>query len=40
MYINARKAVEETIILQEMGHKQPTTPVQVDNSTAKGIVNK
>ena len=40
MYSNARKAVEERIILQEMGHKQPTTPVQVDNSTAEGIVNK
>ena len=26
MYINARKAVEERIILEEMGHKQPATP--------------
>lgn len=40
MYINARKAVEERIILEEMGHKQPATPFQVDNSTAEGIVNK
>ena len=40
MYINARKAIEEQIILKEMGHKQPATPVQVNNSTAKGIVNK
>ncbi len=40
MYINACKAVEECIILDVMGHKQPATPVQVDNSTAKGIVNK
>ncbi len=40
MYINARKAVEEQIILEEMGHKQPANPVQVDNSTAKGIINK
>ncbi len=23
-----------------MGHKQPATPIQVNNSTAKGIVNK
>jgi hypothetical protein len=23
-----------------MGHKQPATPVQVNNSTAEGIVNK
>ena len=40
MYINARKAVEERLILDEMGHKQPATPFQVDNSTAEGIVNK
>ncbi len=40
MNINARKAVEERIILEEMGHNQPATPVQVDNSTAKGIINK
>jgi hypothetical protein len=40
MYINARKAVEERIILDAMGHKQPATPVQVDNSTAEGIVTK
>ena len=36
MYINARKAVEEQIILEEMGHKQPATPVQVDNSSTNG----
>ena len=40
MYINARKAVEERIIFQEMGHEQPATPVQGNNSTAEGIVNK
>jgi hypothetical protein len=40
MYTNAHKAVEERIILDAMGHKQPANPVQVDNSTAKGIVNK
>ena len=40
MYINAHTAVEEQIILEEMGHKQPATPVQVNNSTAEGIINK
>ena len=40
MYINARKAVEERIILEEMGDNQPATPIQVDNSTAEGIINK
>ena len=23
-----------------MGHPQPTTPIQIDNSTAEGIINK
>ncbi len=40
MYINAHKAVEEHMILDTMGHKQPATPIQVDNSMTKGIVNK
>eukprot|EP00956_Cyclotella_meneghiniana_P004110 scaffold5006_cov20-Cyclotella_meneghiniana.AAC.2 len=39
LYINARKAVEERNILEEMGHKKPPTPIQTDNSTAEGIVN-
>jgi hypothetical protein len=40
MCINACKAVKEHIILDAMGHKQPATPIQVDNSMAEGIVNK
>jgi hypothetical protein len=39
LYINARKGVEECNILEEMGHLQPPTPVQTDNSTADDIVN-
>ena len=39
LYINARKAVEIRNILDELGHKQPPTPIQTDNSTAEGIVN-
>jgi hypothetical protein len=39
VYINARKGVEIRNILKEMGHMQPPTPVQTDNSTADGIVN-
>jgi hypothetical protein len=27
------------MILQEMGHPQPPTPIQMDNSTAEGIIN-
>jgi hypothetical protein len=39
LYINAQKGVKERIILEEMGHPQPATPVQTDNSTAEGIIN-
>ena len=39
LYINARKAVEIRNILKEMGHPQPPTPIQTDNSTAEGIIN-
>ena len=39
LYINARKGVEIRNILQEMGHPQPPTPMQTDNSTADGIIN-
>jgi hypothetical protein len=39
LYINARKGVEERNILEEMGHKQPPTPVQTDNLTADSIIN-
>ena len=39
LYINAKKGIEEQIILEEMGHKQPRTPIQTDNSTAAGIIN-
>jgi hypothetical protein len=39
LYINVKKGVEERHILTEMGHPQPPTPIQVDNSTAEAIVN-
>jgi hypothetical protein len=39
LYRNARKGVEERNILEEMGHPQPPTPIQIDNSTADGIIN-
>ncbi len=37
--INAGKGVKVRNILEEMGHTQPPTPVQTDNSTAESIVN-
>jgi hypothetical protein len=39
LYTNARKGIEIRNILEEMGHKQPPTPVQTGNSTADGIIN-
>eukprot|EP00956_Cyclotella_meneghiniana_P006601 scaffold8724_cov70-Cyclotella_meneghiniana.AAC.1 len=39
LYIMAREAVYIQIILEEMGHKQPPTPLQTDNSMADGVVN-
>eukprot|EP00804_Cyclotella_cryptica_P019453 CCRYP_006629-RA/>CCRYP_006629-RA protein AED:0.22 eAED:0.22 QI:0/0/0/1/0.33/0.25/4/0/510 len=35
LYIVAREAVYIRIILEELGHKQPATPLQTDNSTAE-----
>eukprot|EP00804_Cyclotella_cryptica_P018387 CCRYP_020373-RI/>CCRYP_020373-RI protein AED:0.10 eAED:0.10 QI:0/0/0/1/0/0/2/0/334 len=39
LYTNACKGVKIQHILEEMGHKQPPTPVQTDNSTPDGIIN-
>ena len=38
LYINAREAVPARITLQEMGHPQPPTPAQTDNTMAHGVV--
>ena len=39
LYITAREAVYIRIILEEMGHQQPPTPLQTDNAMAEGVVN-
>jgi hypothetical protein len=39
LYIMAREAVYVRIILQELGHSQPATPLQTDNSTAERVIN-
>ena len=39
LFINAREAVYIRQILEEMGHKQPRTPIQTDNATAEAVVN-
>ena len=39
LYINARELIPLHHLLIEMGHPQPPTPIQMDNSTALGVVN-
>jgi hypothetical protein len=39
LYIMAREAVYIRIIPEEMGHKQPPTPLQTDNSMAEAVTN-
>ncbi len=39
LFINAREAVPMRQLLTEMGHAQPSTPNQTNNSTACGVVN-
>ena len=36
--INCREATPERHLLKAMGHRQPPTPMQTDNSTALGVV--
>jgi hypothetical protein len=37
-YINAQEAIPMRNVLKEMGHPQPPTPPQTNNSTAVGVV--
>jgi hypothetical protein len=39
LYIMAREAVYIRIILEELDHVQPPTPVQTDNAMADGVIN-
>ena len=38
-YINGQEAVPICTLLHKMGHPQPATPIQVDNSTTDGFAN-
>jgi hypothetical protein len=40
LYISAQEAMYIWIILKEMGHRQPSTPLQTDNAIADGVVNR
>jgi hypothetical protein len=39
LFINAKQAIPMRTTLEELGHKQPPTPIQTGNSTASGVVN-
>ena len=38
-YINVQEAVPIHTLLPELGHQQPTTSIQINNSTADGFAN-
>ena len=38
MYVNAREAVPARKSLNEMGHRQPRTPMQTDNTASHSVV--
>ena len=40
LFINCREAIPAGHALEEMGHKQPPTPMQTNNTTARGVVTK
>jgi hypothetical protein len=40
MFVNAQEAVPIRVTLEEMGHPQPPTPLQADNTTAIGFATK
>jgi hypothetical protein len=37
LYLNAKEAIYLHQILHEMGHPQPRTPIQTDNTMAEGV---
>ena len=39
LFLNTREAIYLRRILEELGHPQPRTPIQTDNSTADGLIN-
>ena len=38
-YINGQEAIPIRTLLHELGHPQPATPIQFDNSTADSFAN-
>ena len=39
LFLNAQDAKVFRLILEELGHPQPSTPIHIDNTTTVGIVN-
>jgi hypothetical protein len=39
LYLNAKKAAYLQQILAKMGHAQPQTPIQTNNTMAEGVIN-
>jgi len=39
LYINCKEAIPARHTLEFLGHKQPPTPMQTDNTAALGVVN-
>jgi hypothetical protein len=39
LFLNAKETVHMQCILHKMGHPQPCTSIQMDNSTAEGVIN-
>ena len=39
LFLNAQEAKVLRLVLKELGHPQPPTPIHVDNTTTVGIVN-
>ena len=39
LFINVKEAMHLRHVLEEMGHPQPRTPIQTDNTTAEKVIN-
>jgi hypothetical protein len=39
LFLNAQGAKVIWLVLEELGHPQPSTPIHIDNTTTVGIVN-
>ena len=40
LFLNAQETVKLRIALQDLGHKQPPTPIHTDNTTATVVIHK